>query len=118
MLANGNGRAAERDGRLRIAAAWTRTPPGRVYNVGGGHRTSLNRALEVLAGVVGHPLDIRHGARESGDVQDTGAETGRARAELGFNPATTLEDGLAAELEWVRERAEPAPLRTTTLTAS
>jgi UDP-glucuronate 4-epimerase len=62
-------------------------------------------------------LDVRHLERESGDVQDTGADTGRARTELGLNPATTLREGLAAELEWVRERADPIP-RVHSLTAS
>jgi nucleoside-diphosphate-sugar epimerase len=89
------------------AAAETQTAPGRVYNIGGGHRTSLRCALEVLAGIAGRPLDIRHAGRESGDVLDTGADTTRARHELGFDPQTTLEDGLAAELDWVRGRDLP-----------
>ena len=91
------------------AAAETPTPPGRVYNIGGGHRISLNCALESLARLAGRPLDVRRGERQSGDVRDTGADTERARDELGFTPATDLETGLAAELEWVRERARPEP---------
>jgi UDP-glucuronate 4-epimerase len=89
------------------AAAEADTAPGRVFNVGGGNRTSLRCALEVLAGIAGRPLDIRHHERESGDVLDTGADTTRAQAELGFSPRTSLADGLAAELEWVRERDRP-----------
>ena len=50
------------------AAAEADTPPGRVYNIGGGNRTSLRCALEVLAGIAGRPLDVRHRERESGDV--------------------------------------------------
>jgi nucleoside-diphosphate-sugar epimerase len=76
---------------------------GRVYNVGGGSRVSLSRALELLAGIAGRPLDIRRQGRESGDVQDTGADISRAAEDLGFAPATDLRAGLAAELEWVRE---------------
>jgi UDP-glucose 4-epimerase len=91
------------------AAAETATPPGRVYNIGGGHRISLNCALESLARLAGRPLDVRRGERQSGDVRDTGADTERARVELGFTPATDLDAGLAAELEWVRERTQPAP---------
>jgi nucleoside-diphosphate-sugar epimerase len=75
-----------------------------VLNVGGGSRVSLNRALELLAGIAGRPLDVRRGERESGDVQDTGADISRARALLGFDPATSVEDGLRAEFEWVRDR--------------
>jgi nucleoside-diphosphate-sugar epimerase len=89
------------------AAARADVAKGRVYNVGGGNRTSLRCALEVLAGVAGRPLDVRYGERESGDVQDTGADTSRAAAELGFKPATSLRDGLAAELEWVQAREAP-----------
>jgi UDP-glucose 4-epimerase len=86
------------------AAAEADVPAGRVFNVGGGNRVSLRCALEVLAGLAGRPLDVRYGDRESGDVQDTGADTSRAAAELAFAPSTTLEDGLAAELDWVRSR--------------
>jgi nucleoside-diphosphate-sugar epimerase len=72
-----------------------------VLNVGGGGAISLNRALELLAGIAGRPLDVRRGERESGDVQDTGADISRAQALLGYAPRTTVADGLAAEFEWV-----------------
>jgi UDP-glucuronate 4-epimerase len=77
---------------------------GCVYNVGGGAQASLGTALELLAGIAGRPLDLRRRRRESGDVQDTGADISRARAELGFAPRTDLRTGLAAEFEWVLER--------------
>jgi UDP-glucuronate 4-epimerase len=99
------------------AAAEASTKPGRVFNIGGGDAVSVNRALETLAGLAGRPLDVRRRARQSGDVRDTGADTGRARAELGFAPATDLETGLAAELAWVREHVKPFP-KVRSLTAS
>lgn len=89
------------------AAGAAQTRPGRVYNVGGGGAVSVNTALETLAAIAGRPLDVRHADRQEGDVADTGADTTRARAELGFDPRTTLREGLAAELDWVRERAVP-----------
>jgi UDP-glucose 4-epimerase len=97
------------------AAGETATPPGRVYNLGGGDRISVNRALETLAGLAGRPLDVRRRERATGDVRDTGADTTRARQELGFEPHTDLETGLAAEFEWVCERFAP---RLRSLTAS
>jgi UDP-glucuronate 4-epimerase len=75
-----------------------------VYNVGGGSRVSLTSTLELLAEIAGRPLDVRHEDRESGDVQDTGADITRAGADLSFAPATDLRTGLAAEFEWVRRR--------------
>ena len=99
------------------AAAEASTEPGRVFNIGGGDAVSVNRALETLAGLAGRPLDVRRRARQSGDVRDTGADTERARTELGFAPETDLETGLAAELAWVRENAKPFP-KVRSLTAS
>jgi UDP-glucuronate 4-epimerase len=74
-----------------------------IYNIGGGSRVSLAETLEVLGELIDKPLDIRHLPREPGDVRDTAADITRARAQLGYEPATTLEQGLAAELEWVLE---------------
>ena len=88
------------------AAAVAGGVAGQVYNIGGGARVSLAETLELLAGIAGRPLDVRRRERESGDVQDTGADIDRARAELGFAPATSLADGLRAEFEWVREREQ------------
>jgi UDP-glucose 4-epimerase len=77
---------------------------GRVYNVGGGASVSLQRAVDELAAIAGRRLDIRRHRRESGDARDTSADISRARAELGFHPATPLTDGLRAEFEWVSAR--------------
>jgi hypothetical protein len=84
-------------------AAAARSGEG-VYNVGGGSRVSLTATLELLAEIAGRPLDVRHSERESGDIQDTGADIARARADLSFTPATHLRASLAAEFEWVRRR--------------
>ncbi len=70
---------------------------GRVFNIGGGSRVSLNRALELLAGHAGRPPDVRRGEREAGGAHETGADISRARAELGYAPATGVAEGLAAE---------------------
>ncbi|HET6547627.1 MAG TPA: NAD-dependent epimerase/dehydratase family protein [Solirubrobacter sp.] len=99
------------------AAGEAFTPPGRVYNLGGGDAVSLNKTLETLAGIAGRPLDVRRRERQSGDVRDTGADTRRARDELGFGPTVALHDGLAAEFEWVRERARPPLPRVRSLSA-
>jgi UDP-glucuronate 4-epimerase len=77
---------------------------GAVYNIGGGARVTLERALELLAGVAGRPLDVRRQSRQSGDARHTGADISRACRELGYSPVTTLEAGLRAEFDWVNGR--------------
>jgi UDP-glucuronate 4-epimerase len=91
------------------AAADSPAAPGRVYNVGGGSRVSVNEALELISSYSGRPLDVVYVDAERGDVRDTGAETTRARTELGFRPETSVAAGLRAEFEWMQAQ-ESRPL--------
>ena len=65
------------------AAGETRTAPGRVFNIGGGNRTSLRCALEVLAGIAGpaarRPLRRARVGRRAGHRRGYGAGPRRAR---------------------------------------
>jgi UDP-glucuronate 4-epimerase len=75
---------------------------GRTYNVGGGLRASVNEALEIIGSLADRPLQVAYLDAQAGDVRETGADTSRARADLGFNPRTTLKEGLEAEFDWAR----------------
>ena len=92
------------------AAAASPAARGQVYNVGGGSRVSVNEAIELIASFVGRPLEVRHVGSEKGDVRNTGADTSRARRELGFNPTTSVKVGLQAEFEWMLNQ-ERRPIR-------
>jgi nucleoside-diphosphate-sugar epimerase len=85
-----------------IAAA-TRGVPGRVYNVGGGSRVTINEVFEMIGRVTGRRPLITGDSAQKGDMRHTYADTGLARADLGFSPAVTLEDGLAAEYKWLAD---------------
>lgn len=89
------------DAAAATANAGTRGIPGHVYNIGGGSRVSVNQVLDVIARLAGHPLDVRREGTQKGDMRDTFADTGRARAEMGFAPTVTIEEGLAAEYAWL-----------------
>ena len=91
------------------AAAEVPGVAGRVYNVGGGSRVSVNQALALLESLAGRRIEVERVAPEHGDVRDTGADTARAGAELGFVPRTAIEAGLQAQLEWMLEEA-PSPV--------
>jgi UDP-glucuronate 4-epimerase len=90
------------------AAALSPVAKGRVYNVGGGSRVSVNEALELIVSFLSRPLEVRHVESKRGDVRDTGADTTRARQELGFNPTTSLEAGLRSEFEWMESQQRVA----------
>jgi len=90
------------DAAAATASAATRGVPGRVYNIGGGSRVSVNRVLDIVGRLAGRPLDIRREGVQKGDMRDTYADTSRARADLGFAPTVTIDEGLAAEHEWMK----------------
>jgi UDP-glucuronate 4-epimerase len=75
---------------------------GGAYNVGGGLRGSLRDILNAIEGLAGRPLRLVFDDEVPGDVRDTGAETSKARRDLEFAPETSLENGIAAEFEWLR----------------
>jgi UDP-glucose 4-epimerase len=77
---------------------------GNVFNLGGGSQVSVNDVLRMMEELSSRSLDIRHLAPQSGDVRATSADTTRARTVLGFEPATSFEDGLAEEFDWVANR--------------
>jgi UDP-glucose 4-epimerase len=77
--------------------------PGRVYNVGGGSRVSVNQVLEIIERVSGRPPAVAMDAVQKGDMRHTFADTSLARAELGFRPTVKLEQGLTAEYRWLLE---------------
>jgi nucleoside-diphosphate-sugar epimerase len=81
--------------------AATRGIPGRVYNIGGGSRVSVNEALEMIARVAGRRPLVTVDAAQKGDMRHTYAETWLARTDLGFVPTVGLEEGLAAEYHWL-----------------
>jgi len=85
-----------------IAAA-TRGIPGRVYNIGGGSRVSINEVLDMIARVSGRRPRVNVDPAQKGDMRHTYADTALARADLGFVPRVGLEEGLAAEHEWLAE---------------
>src|SRR4051794_33346178 len=73
---------------------------GAVYNVGGGEIATVREAIALLERISGRTLDVRFGPRQAGDIERTSADVSRARAELGWEPRTTLEDGLRAHWQW------------------
>lgn len=82
--------------------------PGAVLNVGGGEEATMNATIALLEEISGRTLDVRREPEVPGDQRRTKADTTRIRAELGWEPRTTLAEGLRAQWEWSTAVESPA----------
>jgi nucleoside-diphosphate-sugar epimerase len=82
-------------------AAGDKGVPGRAYNVGGGSRVSMNHVIDIIGKIAGKPLKVTREAAQKGDMRDTYADTTLAKADLGFAPKVSLEQGIEAEYKWL-----------------
>jgi UDP-glucose 4-epimerase len=81
--------------------AATRGVPGRVYNVGGGSRVSVNDVLAMIGRIAGRRPLVTVDPAQKGDMRHTYADTSLAHAEMGYAPTVGLEEGLTAEHQWL-----------------
>jgi UDP-glucose 4-epimerase len=87
---------------LRAAAAPPHAAQGQSYNVAGGAPWTLLQLLEHLAQLIGTQPDPVFTEPRAGDVRHTWADTSAARRSLGHWPAVSMDEGLAATLDWFR----------------
>jgi UDP-glucose 4-epimerase len=71
---------------------------GEVYNVGTGRRVSLLDLVAALNEAQGTRIEPEFRPPRAGDVRDSQADLGRARAALGYEPRVGFEEGLRRTL--------------------
>lgn len=88
-----------------IAAAVSPSAPGKVFNVGTGQSVTIRRLWEVIAALSGSTAVPLHGPPRPGDVPQSVSAIEAARAELGFEPRVSFEEGLKMTMAWYRNTA-------------
>jgi nucleoside-diphosphate-sugar epimerase len=78
------------------------------YNVAGRTEVSMLETLETLGRVAGRRLEVVRRPRREGDAARTAADTTRIRDDLGWQPRTSFEEGLAAQWHWAAARVAAA----------
>jgi UDP-glucuronate 4-epimerase len=73
--------------------------PGGVYNIAGGTQATVLDVLGILEGLLGREVRREHHEAIAGDARRTGADTTRARNDLGYAPKTSLEAGIQKQLD-------------------
>ncbi|MCS7181206.1 MAG: SDR family NAD(P)-dependent oxidoreductase [bacterium] len=75
-----------------------------IFNVGSGKPTSIVEIASLLIRLLGKDLkpEITHKFRK-GDVRHCYADISKIKDKIGFEPKTTLEEGLKKLIEWAKE---------------
>lgn len=75
------------------------------FQLGTGRPTTLNELLDTMRTVTGLDLPVDYQDFRAGEVRDTWCQIDKARAGFGFDPTTSLEDGLRDTWEWFRTQS-------------
>ncbi|HST88737.1 MAG TPA: NAD-dependent epimerase/dehydratase family protein, partial [Ktedonobacterales bacterium] len=86
-------------------AASARGKAGSVYNIGGAEEVSANQVIALLQDIIGKEAIVQHGPARLGEQSRALADMRLAREQLGFVPATSLRQGLEAQVAWQRALA-------------
>jgi nucleoside-diphosphate-sugar epimerase len=92
-----------------IAALGADVKPGSVFNISGGTTCSLNDVIATVGDAAGKPVPIQYRDPNPGDVERTDAVVQRAFQQLGWEPKTTLAEGIERQVAEVGRRLSARP---------
>jgi len=76
---------------------------GEIFNIGTDVVLTTAEGIKTVEGIIGKRARISVKPRRPGDQLKTHANIEKARNILGYNPTTTLREGLQKEVAWYRE---------------
>jgi UDP-glucuronate 4-epimerase len=77
--------------------------PWRIYNIGNNRAIEVLKLVELLEQELGRPAVRELAAMQPGDVPETCADIDDLARDVGFAPATPIEEGLRRFVKWYRE---------------
>lgn len=75
---------------------------GHIFNLGNDVTATTGEGLAIVEEILCKPARIVVSPPRSGDQKETAANIAKIRRVLGYNPKTSLRDGLARQVEWYR----------------
>lgn len=73
-----------------------------IFNIGNNNSMSLINLIKEIGDVVEKPYKINYINEQIGDVPKTCADIDKSSIYLGYNPKTSLKDGLKSQLKWLK----------------
>jgi UDP-glucuronate 4-epimerase len=74
--------------------------PYRLYNIGNSQPVNLLKYIEVIESCLGVKAEINMLPMQPGDVPDTYADISDLKSDVGYEPGTSVELGVARFIEW------------------
>ena len=87
----------------------TSRAPYRLYNIGNQQPVELMHYIEVLEDCLGKKAEKVLLPLQDGDVPDTWADTSDLAADVGYQPSTTVEEGVKRFVDWYFDFYEEGP---------
>jgi UDP-glucuronate 4-epimerase len=81
----------------------TSKAPWKIYNIGNNHPEELTHVVSLLETEFGRTAEKEMLPMQPGDVEATYADITALERDIGFKPATRIEDGIARFAKWYRE---------------
>jgi UDP-glucuronate 4-epimerase len=85
----------------------TSTAPWRIYNIGNNSSVEVSRLVELLEQEFGRKAKTELVPMQPGDVSETRADVDDLMRDVGFRPATPIEEGVRRFAAWFREFFKP-----------
>jgi UDP-glucuronate 4-epimerase len=79
-----------------------REPPCAIYNLGNHQPVELEHFIAVIERAANRKAQRVDKPMQPGDMPETSAEVERARQAFGFDPCTTIDEGMPPVVEWCR----------------
>jgi UDP-glucuronate 4-epimerase len=76
-----------------------------IFNLGESETVKLSRLIELLESALGKRAVLERQAAQPGDVPLTCADISKARALLGYNPRTKIDQGIPLFVDWFRQNS-------------
>lgn len=78
------------------------TKPHRLYNIGNHRSEPLMKVIGILEAECGRKAEMEMLPMQAGDVQSTYADIDAIQRDLGYQPATRIETGVPAFVQWYK----------------
>jgi UDP-glucose 4-epimerase len=75
------------------------------FQLGSGKATTINELIDVIRTVTGQDPEVQYKDFRAGEIRNTWCQVDKARAELGFDPKTPLEQGMRETWEWFQAQS-------------